>query len=86
MFSSVFCLHGFVPGSVHMGFVWTKWQWDMFSSYFFGFPLSVSFHCGSVLNYHQGDEQLVATVQGQEHRIKFLSYLNQRKHLCTMLC
>jgi hypothetical protein len=24
MFSSVFCFHGFVPGSVHMGFVVDK--------------------------------------------------------------
>lgn len=23
---------------------WTKWQWDWFSSTYFGFPLSVSFH------------------------------------------
>jgi hypothetical protein len=28
---------------------WPKWQWDRFSSEYFGFPLSVSFHQRSIL-------------------------------------
>jgi hypothetical protein len=36
---------------------WTKWHWERFFFEFFGFPLSVSFHRGSMLTYHLGDEQ-----------------------------
>jgi hypothetical protein len=36
---------------------WKKWHWERFFSKSFGFPLSVSFHNGSILIYHLGDEQ-----------------------------
>jgi hypothetical protein len=45
---------------------WTEWHWDRFCSEFFGFTLSVSFHCGSLLIYHVGGWTVgpfVATVQ-----------------------
>jgi hypothetical protein len=29
----------------------TKWPWDRFISEFFGFSLSISFHCGSPYSY-----------------------------------
>jgi hypothetical protein len=37
-------------------FWFTKWNWDRLLSTFFGFLLSVSFHRGSILTYHLGDE------------------------------
>ena len=32
---------GFDPKTVHVRHVWTKWNWDRFSSEYFGVPLSV---------------------------------------------
>jgi hypothetical protein len=34
----------FKPWSVHVGFVWTKRQWDRFLSQLFFFTLSILFH------------------------------------------
>jgi hypothetical protein len=33
-----------------------KWHWDRFFSEYFGFPLSVTFHRGSIVIYHMGEE------------------------------
>jgi hypothetical protein len=30
---------------------WTKWHWNRFFSEVFGFPLLISFHCGSTYSY-----------------------------------
>jgi hypothetical protein len=46
---------GFAPGSIHVGFVVEKWHWDRFSSEFFSFPLSISFHRRSPNSYHLGN-------------------------------
>jgi hypothetical protein len=42
---------------------WIKWHLYRLFSKFFGFPLSISFHRGSILKYHLGDKQ-----QGVEGR------------------
>jgi hypothetical protein len=34
---------------------WTKWHWNRLLSEFFCFSLSVSFHLGSMLIYHLGE-------------------------------
>jgi hypothetical protein len=58
-----------VLGSVHVAFIVDKWQWNRFFFEFYGFPLSISFHHGSMLIYHVGNElyPLVAAVQ-RHHR------------------
>jgi hypothetical protein len=51
---------------VHVGLVVDKWQWDRVFSEFFGFLLSISFHCGSpnsYIIYGQTIDLLVAEVQ-----------------------
>jgi hypothetical protein len=49
---------------------WTKWLWDRFFPEFFGFPLSVSFHCGSHCHTSSGGWTIgpvEAAVQRQSH-------------------
>jgi hypothetical protein len=55
---------------------WTKRQWDRFFSEFFGFPMSVSFHCGSMLTHiiwggrgGQTVGPMMAAIQRPSHRI-----------------
>jgi hypothetical protein len=76
----------------------TKWHWDRFLSWFFGFPLSISFHHRSPNSYHLGDEQYVRQWQQcrdvvSPHKIKqknltvygFCQQLDAVLCLCTML-
>jgi hypothetical protein len=44
---------GFAPESVHVGYVAVE---QFFLSKFFGFPLSIPFHRGSILIYHLKNE------------------------------
>jgi hypothetical protein len=47
----------------------TKWHWDRFFSEFFGFPLSVSFHRGSILIYlGKNIRPVVAAVQSNYNK------------------
>jgi hypothetical protein len=50
---------------------WTKWHWDRFFPEFFGFPLSVSFHCAPLLE------------KGQKIIIIFITGLHNKPHGCS---
>jgi hypothetical protein len=48
---------GFAHGSVHVGYVWTKWHWGRFFFKFFDFPVNIIPPWLSILIHHLGDEQ-----------------------------
>jgi hypothetical protein len=55
---------GFVPRSIHVGFMVDKVAWDRYFSEFFGFPVNISFHHRSPKSYHLRSAQYASINAG----------------------
>jgi hypothetical protein len=72
---------------------WTKWHWDRFYSEFFSFPLSVSFHCGSLHTHLLSGERTLGPLEArvQRHILTWSTWtwtaaagILQASHSCVM--